>query len=821
MKAIGDVGAGHTLGRYELLAPIARGGMAVVWAARMKGSRGFQKLVAIKSMLPSLTDDDGTFEEMFLAESQLAAQIRHPHVAEVLDLGEQDGVHFIVMEWVDGEPLGTIHKVSREQNVQVPIAITTRIGLNVAQALHAAHELKSQVTGETYGLVHRDVSPQNILITFDGVVKVVDFGVAKATHAAHGGKTAVGQMKGKVTYMAPEQARGEPIDRRADIFALGIVLYQLVTNRHPFKGETPLKTLDKILDAKPVVPPITYTPTCHPALNAAIVRALEKDKRKRYSTMSEMAEVLETALSKMISRGGDLGPWVKGLVGDRGEMRRETIRDALRIADDRKDRATVPQLQQALAAAAPKGAAEDRSETPGASSISTPGEVSRPSEPSAPAAPIAKAAPPAPPRQMKTEPMPPRPTNAEPLPLELAKTEELPVVPPAPPEAPRPLQKRPPAETLNDPSLANIAIGATAPPSEPPDLAKDAAVATKEPGQHRAESRARDQGRRRGQRKRRGGAARHIGSARRAIQPPRAAKRERATFDARRAAGARCPRSSPSSDARRAAPGSRSSCSCCSAAGLRWPPSPSRARSIGSTPLRGQVPPAPGASAEPCARERAGTAHRDGAPVRIRGTQRGTERVRPARGRRARSPERGAERERVCQGEVCAGPRLAEADADSNRAAAAPAPRGADALRSARLVTSRRIAAPAFRTSLLDREPPAVGGADEEPRHRAPAWRWPSCSTTGMTSAYSIGCLSFSPAGTVFDSRTLTSTILPSLPCPRGPGRRRSSPRRRRSRRDRSPGSKARPSRHSSGSRPARGAFGHGMYIAAVPVTVT
>ncbi|HVY48568.1 MAG TPA: serine/threonine-protein kinase, partial [Minicystis sp.] len=322
MKAIGDVGAGHTLGRYELLLPIARGGMAVVWAARMKGSRGFQKLVAIKSMLPSLTDDDGTFEEMFLAEAQLAAQIRHPHVCEILDLGEQDGVLFIVMEWVDGEPLGTIHKIARESGGAVdaaakarsaggpgvPIAITTKIGLQVAQGLHAAHELKNQLTGETYGLVHRDVSPQNILITYDGVVKVVDFGVAKATSAAGMGRTAVGQMKGKVTYMAPEQARGEKIDRRADVFSLGIVLYQLVTNRHPFKGETPLKTLDKICDAKPVVPPITYTPTCHPGLNAAIVKALEKDRKKRFETMAEFAAALEGVLAKMVTRGNDLAP---------------------------------------------------------------------------------------------------------------------------------------------------------------------------------------------------------------------------------------------------------------------------------------------------------------------------------------------------------------------------------------------------------------------------------------------------------------------------------------------------------------------------------
>ena len=326
MKGIGgDVGAGHTLGRYELLVPIARSGMAVVWAARMTGSRGFQKLVAIKSMLPSLTDDDGTFEEMFMAEAQLAAQIRHPNVCEILDLGEQDGVLFIVMERVDGEPLGTIHKVARDSGAGIPIAITTRIGLAVTQGLHAAHELKNQETGESYGLVHRDVSPQNILITHDGVVKIVDFGVAKATSGLAMQKTAVGQMKGKVTYMAPEQARGEPIDRRADVFALGIVLYQLVTNRHPFKGDTPLKTLDKICDAKPVVPPITYTPTCHPALSAAITKALEKDPKKRFDTMADFAHALEGVLSKMVTRGNDLAPFVKQHVGDRNEKRRELI----------------------------------------------------------------------------------------------------------------------------------------------------------------------------------------------------------------------------------------------------------------------------------------------------------------------------------------------------------------------------------------------------------------------------------------------------------------------------------------------------------------
>ena len=188
-----------TLGRYELLVPIAQGGMAAVWAARLRGTRGFQKTVAVKCMLPALSEDP-QFEEMFLAEAELASRIRHPNVCEILDLGEQEGTLYIVMEWVDGEPLSTIQKAARATG-GVPMAIATRIVLNAAAGLHAAHELKTD-TGDLVGLVHRDVSPQNILVTYDGVVKIVDFGVAKATAEADGGFTKAGQIKGKVPFIA-------------------------------------------------------------------------------------------------------------------------------------------------------------------------------------------------------------------------------------------------------------------------------------------------------------------------------------------------------------------------------------------------------------------------------------------------------------------------------------------------------------------------------------------------------------------------------------------------------------------------------------------
>jgi serine/threonine-protein kinase len=323
-----------TLGRYELLVPIAQGGMAAVWAARLRGTRGFQKTVAVKCMLPALSEDP-QFEEMFLAEAELASRIRHPNVCEILDLGEQEGTLYIVMEWVDGEPLSTIQKAARATG-GVPMAIATRIVLNAAAGLHAAHELKTD-TGDLVGLVHRDVSPQNILVTYDGVVKIVDFGVAKATAEADGGFTKAGQIKGKVPFMSPEQALGKPIDRRTDVFALGIVLFQLLTGKHPFRGENDMATLHKICDPVPVPPLHLLLPDCPPSLVDAVAQSLEKDASRRFSSMMDFARSLERALAAMTTAGADqdLGAFVRASVGDRGEKRRAAIKEALRTVDER------------------------------------------------------------------------------------------------------------------------------------------------------------------------------------------------------------------------------------------------------------------------------------------------------------------------------------------------------------------------------------------------------------------------------------------------------------------------------------------------------
>ncbi len=323
---------GDNLGRYELLVPVAQGGMATVWAARIKGPRGFSKMLAVKAMLPALGEDE-QFEQMFLAEGKLAARISHPNVCDILDIGEQNGLLYIAMEWIDGEPLAVVQRAAARRD-GMPPGIAARIGAGAALGLHAAHEVKGD-DGQLVGLVHRDVSPQNLLVTYDGKVKIVDFGVAKAAaYSADLPKTRVGETKGTLTFMSPEQAASGSIDRRSDIFSLGVVLYQLIGGTHPFKAENEYVTLGRILSPAPVTPLVSVNPSCPPALNAIVMKALEKRPENRYATMAEMAQALQRAADEL---GGpaDIGAFVRDLLGDRGQRRTDAIRDAMRLIDER------------------------------------------------------------------------------------------------------------------------------------------------------------------------------------------------------------------------------------------------------------------------------------------------------------------------------------------------------------------------------------------------------------------------------------------------------------------------------------------------------
>jgi serine/threonine protein kinase len=321
---------GSTLGRYELLVPLAQGGTASVWAARMTGSRGFEKIVAVKVMLSEFEEEDQA-ESMFLDEARLVSRIKHPNVAEVLDLGEQDGALYIVMEWVDGEPL---HVIVREAKAKggLPVALAVRIVAHAAHGLHAAHELRDE-RGELLGLVHRDVSPQNILVSHRGGVKVIDFGVAKASSNLQ--RTTVGQMKGKIAFMAPEQLLSQQVDRRTDVFALGVVLYQLLTNKHPFRGDNDFVTMANTRDKRPVAPPRSLVASLPPELDAVVVKALSKPREERYPTMLEFARALDRAVPPTPDVDAELARWMGSILTDRTARKKQAIRDAIRASNER------------------------------------------------------------------------------------------------------------------------------------------------------------------------------------------------------------------------------------------------------------------------------------------------------------------------------------------------------------------------------------------------------------------------------------------------------------------------------------------------------
>lgn len=307
--------------------------MAVVWAGRLKGSRGFEKLLALKTMLPGMSDT-ASFEQMFLDEAKLASRVRSPHVVEILDLGEEQGVLYIVMEWVDGEPLNEVMKAASKQGA-FPVETAASIVMQACAGLHTAHELKSE-DGQPLGLVHRDISPHNILVGFDGIARVSDFGIAKAM-ALGGSSTEVGEVKGKTAYMSPEQAIGAELDRRSDVFALGIVLYLLATGTHPFRGHTDGETIANIVLPDPPRLPSTIIEGFPKELEYVILKALSKSREDRYPTASALMEAIGKALPSASGGLGyeKVGAFVESLLGDRRAARREKIRTAIGLAETR------------------------------------------------------------------------------------------------------------------------------------------------------------------------------------------------------------------------------------------------------------------------------------------------------------------------------------------------------------------------------------------------------------------------------------------------------------------------------------------------------
>lgn len=277
---------GTQLGRYTLLRRLAVGGMAELYIAQQSGAAGFAKIVALKRILPHLAEDP-TFTNMFLDEARLASGLNHPNLAHVLDFGEYDGEHFLTMEYVHGRNLLQLLRAAAAQTL--PLACALAICTRVARGLHDLHEQRSP-DGRPMGLVHRDVSPSNVLVSFDGEVKLTDFGIAKAMELTSA--TRSGTFKGKLGHSSPEQARGEEIDRRSDVFCLGILVYEATTGARAFSGANEFAVLGKVARGD-YVPPQEVSPDYPPALAAIVARALRVEPQERYASALEVAEDLE------------------------------------------------------------------------------------------------------------------------------------------------------------------------------------------------------------------------------------------------------------------------------------------------------------------------------------------------------------------------------------------------------------------------------------------------------------------------------------------------------------------------------------------------
>jgi serine/threonine-protein kinase len=278
--------------KYLLLRQLAVGGMAEVYLARQSGPAGFEKECVIKRILPSLAADQ-QFVNMFLDEARIAARLSHPHIVQIFDLGSiTEGDYFLAMEHVHGVDLQQIEEAEAQRGGRIPLAIAVRVASNVAEGLEHAHRA-TDARGKALGLVHRDVTPSNVIISFDGVGKILDFGIAKAV--AKKGRTEVGVIKGKIPYMSPEQVQGEALDFRSDIFSLGTMLYELTTGHKPFDGEGPADLSMKILNTEPH-PPDFYVDRFPPPLKEVITRALAKKPADRFQSAREMSEALEEFL---------------------------------------------------------------------------------------------------------------------------------------------------------------------------------------------------------------------------------------------------------------------------------------------------------------------------------------------------------------------------------------------------------------------------------------------------------------------------------------------------------------------------------------------
>lgn len=333
---------GVRLGRYELLDLLGTGGMAEVFRARCSGPGGFQRTVVVKRILPAHGRDQA-FVKMFVSEAKILGMLHHPNVVQVYDFGESDGVLFLVLEYVDGPSLAEAISALRSVGRAVPPLVVARIAYEVCRALDHVHNLNG-ADGAPLNVIHRDVTPSNILLTSAGGIKLLDFGVAK--YRASQARSQVGSFKGKPAYLAPEMLERRQMDRRSDLFSLGIVLHELLTLERLFEGQSQSVTFYRLMNMK-IPSPSRNRPDVPPAVDAIVMKALERDPARRYQSAREMADELDQLLVERGARTDEVVAFVHEVT----EVRREkaasavsssanTIAEAVETMSDRAVRGT-------------------------------------------------------------------------------------------------------------------------------------------------------------------------------------------------------------------------------------------------------------------------------------------------------------------------------------------------------------------------------------------------------------------------------------------------------------------------------------------------
>ncbi len=311
------------IGRYEIVARIARGGMAEVFLGRATGEGGFQRLVTIKRILPHLAATE-EFVAMFTDEARILAELHHSNIGQVFEFSREGDTYFIAMEYIRGVDLRRIYRKFGKLGVLPPHAMAAFLVRDVCAALEYAHTRQDN-RGEPLGIVHRDVSPSNVLVSFEGEIKLIDFGIARATERLH--ETSGATLKGKFSYMSPEQARGEDLDNRSDIFGCGILLYELLTGRNPFKGKTDLGTLERVRKAS-IPPPSALVGKIPPELEHVCLRALSLAPADRYADAGELQSELEKYCFEAAYGRRKLAAWMQEKFADQMEQTRRFIGQA-------------------------------------------------------------------------------------------------------------------------------------------------------------------------------------------------------------------------------------------------------------------------------------------------------------------------------------------------------------------------------------------------------------------------------------------------------------------------------------------------------------